>query len=197
MDAALIAAHGDNPKLMPSLHLPVQSGSDKVLKAMNRRHRISDYLRVIERIRNARPDIALSSDFIVGFPGEDDDDFEATLALCREVGYAMSYSFAYSARPGTPAAGRTEIEPQRVSDRLQRLQALLAEQQYAFQQSMVGKLMPVLLEKPGREAGQMVGKTPWLHSAHLQAGPELAGSIVNARILRSEKNTLAAEIAAA
>ena len=157
MDADLIAAHGEEAKLMPFLHLPVQSGSDKVLKAMNRRHRAEDYLRLVERIRAARPDMALSGDFIVGFPGETEADFAETLALVAEVGYAQAFSFAYSARPGTPAAGRPGVPEAEKSERLQRLQALLTRQQAAFQAAQVGLTMPVLIEKPGREPGQMAG----------------------------------------
>ena len=190
MDDDLIAAHGEVDKLMPYLHLPVQSGSDKVLKAMNRKHTAESYLRLIERIREARPDIALSGDFIVGFPGEDDADFEATLALCREVEYAQAYSFKYSARPGTPAADRVEVDEDVKSERLQRLQELLTRHQYEFQLSMIGKTMPILLEKPGRESGQMIGKSPYLHAVHLDAPESLTGKIVNARIDHSERNSL-------
>ncbi len=195
MDDDLIAAHAEIGKLMPSLHLPVQSGSNRVLKAMNRQHTTEDYLRTIEKIRDARPDIALSSDFIVGFPGEDDEDFAATLALCRDVGYATAYSFAYSARPGTPAAGREELPGAVIAERLRSLQDLLAKQQMAFQIAMVGKTMPVLVEKAGREPGQMVGKTPWMHTAHFLAPTAAKGALVSVNILRSEKNTLAAECA--
>ena len=145
----LIAAFAEEPKLMPYLHLPVQSGSDRVLKAMNRRHTAESYLAVLARMRAARPDIALSGDFIVGFPGETEDDFQATLALCEEVRYAQAFSFKYSARPGTPASGRAEVPEDVKSERLQRLQALLGRHQAAFQQAMVGRTLPVLLEKPG------------------------------------------------
>ena len=190
MDDDLIAAHGEVEKLMPYLHLPVQSGSDKILKAMNRRHTAKSYLRVIERIREARPDIALSGDFIVGFPGEDDADFEDTLALVREVNYAQAYSFKYSARPGTPAADRAEVDEDVKSERLQRLQELLTKQQYEFQQSMIGKTLPILLEKEGREAGQMIGKSPYLHAVHLDAPVNHVGKIVMARIEKTERNSL-------
>ena len=150
----LIAAHAENPKLMPYLHLPVQSGSDRILKAMNRGHTSADYLRLVERIRAARPDIAMSGDFIVGFPGETEDDFRATLELVREVGYAFAYSFKYSPRPGTPAADAGDQVPAEVAqDRLHRLQALLHAQQTAFNASLVGRTVPVLLEKPGKRAG--------------------------------------------
>ncbi len=190
MDDDLIAAHGEVKKLMPYLHLPVQSGSDKVLKAMNRKHTAEHYLRLLERIREARPDIALSGDFIVGFPGEEEADFEDTLALCREVKYAQAYSFKYSARPGTPAADRAHVDESVKADRLARLQELLNQHQYDFQTSMVGKTLPVLLEKPGREAGQMVGKSPYLQAVHVDADQADVGKIVQAEIIKSQKNSL-------
>ncbi len=190
MDDDLIAAHGEVEKLMPYLHLPVQSGSDKVLKAMNRKHTAEHYLRLLERIREARPDIALSGDFIVGFPGEDEADFEDTLALCREVKYAQAYSFKYSARPGTPAADRAHVDESVKADRLARLQELLNQHQYDFQASMVGKTLPVLLEKPGREAGQIVGKSPYLQAVHVDADQADVGKIVQAEIIKSQKNSL-------
>ncbi|MFT3972880.1 MAG: tRNA (N6-isopentenyl adenosine(37)-C2)-methylthiotransferase MiaB [Amaricoccus sp.] len=196
MDDALIAAHGDEAKLMPFLHLPVQSGSDRVLKAMNRRHRAEDYLRLVERIRAARPDMALSGDFIVGFPGETEADFAETLSLVETVGYAQAYSFAYSARPGTPAAGRPGVAEAEKSDRLQRLQAVLARQQAAFQTAQVGRTLPVLVEKPGREPGQMTGRSPYLNAVHLAAPGDLAGRIVPVRIVASVANSLAGELAA-
>ncbi|MFO1105334.1 MAG: tRNA (N6-isopentenyl adenosine(37)-C2)-methylthiotransferase MiaB [Amaricoccus sp.] len=191
----LIAAHAEEPKLMPYLHLPVQSGSDRVLKAMNRRHRADAYLALVARIRAARPDIALSGDFIVGFPGETEADFQATLDLVAAVGYAQAYSFAYSARPGTPAADRPAVDPAEASERLQRLQALLARQQKDFQDSMVGRVLPVLLERAGRDPGQLVGKTPYLHAVHVPADPDLVGRIVGVRILASMRNSLAGELA--
>ena len=190
----LIEAFGEVEKLMPYLHLPVQSGSDKVLKAMNRKHTAESYLRVLERIRAVRPDIALSGDFIVGFPGEEEEDFQATLALCREVRYAAAYSFKYSPRPGTPAADRAHVDESVKGERLQRLQALLTAHQYEFQQSMVGRTIPVLLERAGRDPGQMVGKSPYLHAVHLLAAPEMAGQVVAAKILHSERNSLAGEL---
>ena len=190
----LIEAFGEVEKLMPYLHLPVQSGSDKVLKAMNRKHTAESYLRVLERIRAVRPDIALSGDFIVGFPGEEDEDFQATLDLCQEVRYAAAYSFKYSPRPGTPAADRAHVDEAVKGERLQRLQALITAHQYEFQQSMVGNTIPVLLERAGRDAGQMVGKSPYLHAVHLLAAPELAGQVVQAKILHSERNSLAGEL---
>ncbi|MEL6264777.1 MAG: tRNA (N6-isopentenyl adenosine(37)-C2)-methylthiotransferase MiaB [Pseudomonadota bacterium] len=192
MDDALIAAHGEEAKLMPYLHLPVQAGSDRVLKAMNRRHTAEAYCRLVERIRAARPDLALSGDFIVGFPGETDADFEATLALVRAVGYAQAYSFKYSPRPGTPAAGAEQVDEATKTDRLARLQALLAEQQAAFQQAMVGRFTEVLIEKPGRHPGQMVGRSPWLQAVHLDATPDRVGQILPVEITAAGPNSLAA-----
>jgi tRNA-2-methylthio-N6-dimethylallyladenosine synthase len=192
----LVALHAGEAKLMPFLHLPVQSGSDRVLKAMNRKHTAESYLRLIERIRAARPDMALSGDFIVGFPGETDADFRATLALVEAVGYAQAYSFAYSPRPGTPAAGRPEVDPAARSERLQALQRLLARQQRAFQAGLVGRTLPVLIEKPGRETGQMAGRSPYLNAVHLQAPPDLAGRIVPVRMVAAQANSLAGEPAA-
>ncbi len=193
MSDDLIAAHGTEAKLMPYLHLPVQSGSDRVLKAMNRRHTAEDYLRIVERIRAARPDMALSGDFIVGFPGETEADFEATLALVEAVGYAQAYSFAYSPRPGTPAAGRPEIPAGVRSERLQRLQALLSRQQAAFQAELVGRALPVLVEKPGRDPGQMVGRSPYLNAVHLEGAADLVGEVVPVRIVAVGRNSLSGE----
>jgi tRNA-2-methylthio-N6-dimethylallyladenosine synthase len=193
MEEDLIAAHGDEPKLMPYLHLPVQSGSDRVLKAMNRKHTAEQYLRLIERIRAARPDILLSSDFIVGFPGETDADFAATLDLIRAVGYGQAYSFKYSARPGTPAAEKPELPADVVDARLQTLQALLTEQQRAVQQSMVGRELGVLYEKPGRQAGQMIGKSDHLHAVYVNDPAGKVGELVRVRILASSTNSLAGE----
>jgi len=177
MDDDLIAAHGDVPALMPYLHLPIQSGSDRILSAMNRRHRVDQYLDVVDRLRRARPDIALSSDFIVGFPGETEIDFEATLALVRTVGYAQAYSFKFSARPGTPAAELADqVTDAAKSDRLHRLQTLLDEQQRAFNRSTVGRRVPVLFERPGRRAGQFVGRTPQNQAIHVAAPRDLVGT---------------------
>jgi tRNA-2-methylthio-N6-dimethylallyladenosine synthase len=197
MDDALIAAHGEEPKLMPFLHLPVQSGSDRVLKAMNRKHRAADYLRLVERIRSARPDMALSGDFIVGFPGETEADFQATLDLVAAVGYAQAFSFAYSARPGTPAAGRPEVAAEAKSERLQRLQALLARSQAAFQAGLVGRTLPVLVEKPGRKPGQMVGRSPYLTAVHFDAATDQVGRILPVRIVAAEPNSLGGALATA
>jgi len=173
----LIAAHRDLPHLMPFLHLPVQSGSDRVLAAMNRRHTAADYLRIIGRLRAARPDLALSSDFIVGHPGETDADFAATLALVREVRFAQAFSFVYSARPGTPAAGAPNPVPQVVRDaRLQELLALLREQQGAFNLATLGQALPVLFTGPGRRPGQMSGRTPYLQPVHIDGSTALIGT---------------------
>ena len=194
MDDALIAAHGECEKLMPYLHLPVQSGSDRILKAMNRKHTAEQYIRLIERIRAARPDLLLSGDFIVGFPGETDADFEDTMSLIETVGYGQAYSFKYSARPGTPAAEREEL-PEDVKDaRLQRLQALLRDQQKAAQDAMVGRTVKVLFEKPGRFEGQMVGKSEYLHAVHVQTNQYVKGDIATVRVKASNSNSLTGEI---
>ncbi len=193
MDDDLIAAHGDVAKLMPYLHLPVQSGSDRILKAMNRKHTAEAYLRLIERIRAARPDILLSSDFIVGFPGETDADFAATLDLIRAVGYGAAYSFKYSARPGTPAAEKPEIATEIADFRLQTLQTLITEQQRARQEAMVGRVVGVLYEKPGRIAGQMIGKSDHLHAVFVNDSLGKVGELVQVKILASSSNSLAAE----
>lgn len=195
MDDDLIAAHGDEPKLMPYLHLPVQSGSDRILKAMNRKHTAAQYLRVIERLRAARPDLLLTSDFIVGFPGETDADFEDTMSLIREVGYGAAFSFKYSARPGTPAAEKPGVADDVATERLHRLQALLTAQQRATQDSMVGREVSVLFEKPGRLAGQMVGKSDYLHAVHVRDAGVEVGQIARVRIVESAPNSLAGVIA--
>ncbi len=191
MSDDLIAAHAEIPELMPYLHLPVQAGSDRVLKAMNRKHTAQSYIDLIARIRDARPDIALSGDFITGFPGETEADFQETLALVRQVKYAQAYSFKYSPRPGTPAANAEQVPEDAKSDRLARLQALLTEQQTAFQQACVGRTMPVLLEKAGRMPGQMVGRSPYLQAVHLDAKPDLTGRIVDVAVTASAPNSLA------
>ena len=192
MDDALIAAHGEIDKLMPYLHLPVQSGSDRILKRMNRSHTAESYLRLIERIRAARPDIVMSGDFIVGFPEETDADFEATMALVREVKYGYAYSFKYSTRPGTPAAERPQVEPAIADERLQRLQGLITGQQREIQNSMVGRDVSVLVEKTGREAGQMVGKSEYLHSVHIDEAQAEIGDVVRVRIVDAKTNSLTA-----
>ncbi len=197
MDEELLAAHRDVPQLMPFLHLPVQSGSDRVLKAMNRRYRADDYRAAADRLRRARADIALSSDFIVGFPGESEPDFEATLTLVREVGFAQAFSFKYSRRPGTPAALLPEQVPEDVkSARLLRLQALLAEQQRRFNAGMVGRTMLVLFEKPGRHAGQLAGRSPYLQPVHAAAPDALLGCIAPVAIQGVEPNSLSGSLAA-
>ncbi|RYH10152.1 tRNA (N6-isopentenyl adenosine(37)-C2)-methylthiotransferase MiaB [Tropicimonas sp. IMCC6043] len=189
MDDDLIAAHGDCEKLMPYLHLPVQSGSDRILKRMNRGHTAEAYIRLVERIRAVRPDILMSGDFIVGFPEETEADFQATMDLVAEVGYGQCYSFKYSARPGTPAAERPLVDPAEANDRLHRLQALLARQQQQAQDAMVGKEVGVLFEKPGRLPGQMVGKSDHLHAVHVtcDAAP---GVLARVKITESGPNSL-------
>ncbi|QPI85053.1 tRNA (N6-isopentenyl adenosine(37)-C2)-methylthiotransferase MiaB [Rhodobacterales bacterium HKCCA1288] len=190
MEDDLIAAFGDCDKLMPYLHLPVQSGSDRILKAMNRKHTAQDYLDLIARIRDARPDLLLSGDFIVGFPGETDEDFAQTMDLVRKVNYGQAYSFKYSARPGTPAAERADVAPEIADSRLQELQALLTEQQRAAQDGMVGRELPVLFEKHGRQEGQLIGKSGYLHSVHAVAPAELIGQVAMVRIIKSATNSL-------
>jgi tRNA-2-methylthio-N6-dimethylallyladenosine synthase len=187
----LIAAHRDNPKLMPYLHLPVQSGSDAVLEAMNRQHKADDYRRLVERIRAACPDIALTSDFIVGFPGESDADFDATLQLVRDIGYATAFSFKYSKRPGTPASTLRKQIPEAVKTaRLEALQKLLLSQQYGFDDCQIGKTLPVLFEKSGREARQLMGRTPYLQPVHVEGDTDLIGSVANVKITRRTANSL-------
>ena len=191
MNAALIAAHRDNPKLMPYLHLPVQSGSDRILKAMNRKHTRDFYRRIIDDTRAARPDIALSSDFIVGFPGESDADFEQTMALVREIGFAAAYSFKYSARPGTKAAeGEDSVSEALKTERLLALQALILDQQNAFNRATIGRTVPVLFEKPGRYDGQAAGKSPYLQAVHVDAGSVDAVAGLIGRILAVEVTEL-------
>jgi len=187
----LIAAHGELPELMPYLHLPVQAGSDRVLRAMNRKHTAESYVRLVERIRAARPDIAISGDFIVGFPGETEKDFEDTLALVREVGYASAFSFRYSRRPGTPAAAMPgQVDKATGEDRLARLQALLDAQRHAFNAATVGKTVPVLFEKPGRHPGQAVGRSPYLQAVHVAGAAELLGQIAEVTIEAAGNNSL-------
>jgi tRNA-2-methylthio-N6-dimethylallyladenosine synthase len=194
MDEELIEAHRDLRALMPYLHLPVQSGSDRILKAMNRRHKAADYLKLIDRIRGVRADIAMSGDFIVGFPGETDADFEATLELVRTVQYAQAFSFKYSPRPGTPGAEMKDHVPEAVKDeRLQRLQSLLAGQQEDFTAAMAGRTIDALIEKPGRQAGQRVGRSPWLQPVIVDETAGEIGDIVNVRITRTGRNSLFAE----
>jgi tRNA-2-methylthio-N6-dimethylallyladenosine synthase len=195
VDDSLVAAHRDVPELMPFLHLPVQSGSDRVLAAMNRRHKGDDYRRIIERLRGARPDIAFSSDFIVGFPGEDDADFAATLDLAREIGYAQAFSFKYSPRPGTPAALMPQQVPEAIkAERLAALQALLTAQQREFNAAAVGREMPVLFEKRGRHRGQLIGRSPYLQAVHAAAPERLIGTLVPVRLVRVDTNSMAGEV---
>jgi len=191
MGEDLIAAHRDLPALMPYLHLPVQSGSDAILEAMNRQHTSDDYRRIVERVRAARADLALSSDFIVGFPGESDKDFEATLALVGDIGYAQAYSFKYSKRPGTPAsAARKQIPEDVKSARLQALQDLLVRQQQAFNKSCEGRTVSVLFEKPGRKKDQAVGRSPYLQPVHVEDAGALIGQIRDVKILEAQPNSL-------
>ena len=195
MTEGLIAAHGEIAELMPYLHLPVQAGSDRILAAMNRSHSVDSYLRVIERVRAARPDIAVSGDFIVGFPGESEEDFQATLDVIHETRYAMAYSFKFSRRPGTPAATMgDQIAEEVMNERLQRLQALLNEQQHGFNTATVGKTTRLLLERRGKLDGQLIGKTPWLQSAHVIAPGLVIGDMVDVRISAAGPNSLTAEL---
>ncbi|MCW1430481.1 tRNA (N6-isopentenyl adenosine(37)-C2)-methylthiotransferase MiaB [Novosphingobium sp. JCM 18896] len=196
MTDALIAAHRDNPKLMPFLHLPVQAGSDRVLKAMNRSHTAESYLKVLDKVRAVRPDIALSGDFIVGFPGETEAEFAETLALVEAVGYAQCFSFKYSPRPGTPAATMDGQVPADVMDnRLQRLQDALNRSQVAFNQATVGRRCEVLVERKGKLPGQWLGKTPWLQSAHF-VGEAAIGDIVTVDLIEAGANSLSARLVA-
>ena len=195
MTADLIALHCDEPKLMPYLHLPVQSGSNKVLKAMNRGHSRESYLRIVEQIRKTRPDLALSSDFIVGFPGESDSDFERTLDLVRQVQYAQAFSFKYSPRPGTPAAATVAQIPEAVkSERLYALQALLTEQMNLFNARAEGRVMPVLFDKYGRLPGQAAGRTPYLQPVHVNGAAAYIGEVHQVRISKVLPNSLLGEL---
>ncbi len=198
MDDELIAAHRDLPQLMPFLHLPVQSGSDPILDAMNRKHTSDDYRRLIEKLRNVRPDIALSSDFIIGFPGESDRDFQETMRLIRDIGFAQAYSFTYSRRPGTPAA----VMPNQIADdvknaRLQELQQLLRTQQEQFNQSMIGKTLPILFDRAGRYEGQMHGRTPYMQAIHVQGPARIVGREFNVVIENVGMNSLTGRVLAA
>ncbi|MFA7428897.1 MAG: tRNA (N6-isopentenyl adenosine(37)-C2)-methylthiotransferase MiaB [Rhodospirillaceae bacterium] len=196
LDDALIAAHRDLPQMMPFIHLPVQSGSDRILRAMNRGHTAAEYEALVARLRAANPDIALSSDFIVGFPGETDADFEATLDLVRRVGFIQAYSFKYSPRPGTPAAAMETQVPEAVkSERLAALQALLLDQQAAFNESCVGREMDVLLDRPGRHDGQMLGRSPYMQPVHVDAAQALYGQVVRLRIKSATGSSLSGVLA--
>ena len=180
---------------MPYLHLPVQSGSDRILKAMNRGHSAEHYLRLVERVRASRPDIALSGDFIVGFPGETETDFEATLALAREARYASAFSFAYSRRPGTPASAMPgQIDAEVRTERLHRLQALLEEQQRDFNAGFAGRTVKVLFERPGRHSGQILGRSPWLQAVHAEGPQQMIGQVVPVKITGVARMSLAASV---
>jgi tRNA-2-methylthio-N6-dimethylallyladenosine synthase len=186
----LIAAHGEVEKLMPYLHLPVQSGSNRILKAMNRSHTVETYLATIEKMRAARPDVALSGDFIVGFPGETEEDFEATLRIVDEVRYASAYSFKYSPRPGTPAATMEDQIPREImDDRLQRLQARINEHQLAFNRSKVGVDTQVLIERKGKHDGQMIGRSPWLQSVHIDSDAQ-PGDVIDVTLVAAGPNSM-------
>jgi tRNA-2-methylthio-N6-dimethylallyladenosine synthase len=194
MDDDLIAAHGDMPAMMPFLHLPVQSGSDRILKAMNRGHTAAEFHGIIARVRAARPGIAIASDFIVGFPGETDGDFEATMDLVRKTGFATAYSFKYSRRPGTPAAEMFSQVPEDVKDaRLQTLQALLRDQQTAFNADQIGQSLDILVTGKGRMPGQVHGRSPYMQAVHFDGPSELIGQIASVRIIGSSMNSLAGE----
>jgi tRNA-2-methylthio-N6-dimethylallyladenosine synthase len=196
VDDSLIAAHRDLDTLMPFVHLPVQSGSDRILATMNRRHTVADYRRVIDRLRGTRDDMVFSSDFIVGFPGETEDDFAATLALIAQIGYAGAYSFKYSARPGTPAAEMTAtVDAAVMDDRLARLQEIISKQQTAFNRGFVGRTVDVLFERPARDAGQIVGRSPWLQPVHVMASPEIVGTIHAVAVTALERYSLFGSLA--
>ena len=191
MDDELISAHRNVPELMPFLHLPVQSGSDRILAAMNRRHRADDYRRLVDRLREARPDLALASDFIVGFPGETEADFQATLDLVRDVGFAQAYSFKYSRRPGTPASAMdAQVADAIKVERLARLQTLLNDQQQAFNERSVGRVMAVLFNRPGKHAGQLVGRSPYMQAVHARASGDAFGVIAAVRVDAAHANSL-------
>ncbi|HEY3812164.1 MAG TPA: tRNA (N6-isopentenyl adenosine(37)-C2)-methylthiotransferase MiaB [Caulobacteraceae bacterium] len=195
MGEDLIAAHGELDELMPYLHLPVQAGSNRVLRAMNRKHTAESYVALIEKIRTARPDIAISGDFIVGFPGETEKDFEDTLNLVRTVRYASAFSFKYSRRPGTPAAAMpNQVAREVADDRLQRLLAVLDEQRHGFDAAQVGRTFPVLFEKPGRKAGQAIGRSPYLQAVHAENARALIGRITPVRIAAAVSNSLLGEL---
>lgn len=194
MDDDLIAAHRDVPALMPFLHLPVQSGSDAVLEAMNRGHTVDEYRRLVDRLRTRRPDLALSSDFIVGFPGESDHDFAATLALIREIGFAQSFSFKYSRRPGTPASVmRAQVSEALKSERLAQLQDLLSVQQRAFNTAQLGRVLPVLFESKGRKKDQLTGRTPYLQTVNVKAAETMIGQVAAVRVIEVLANSLAGD----
>ncbi len=195
MDQSLIDAHRGVPKLMPFMHLPVQSGSDRILKAMNRKHTADDYRAIIDRVRQARPDIALSSDFIVGFPGETEEDFEQTMQLVRDIGFASAYSFKYSPRPGTPAAAMKGLVHEKIKDeRLQCLQTALAEQQTAFNNSFVGKNMTIMFDRKGQSKNQLLGKTEYNQSVHIDAGAIKIGDFSQITIISATQSSLSGRV---
>ena len=194
MDEELISAFGTHEKLMPYLHLPVQSGSDRILKAMNRKHTSKSYKQIIQSLRSIRPDLLLSGDFIVGFPGETNLDFQETLDLVREVKFGQAYSFRYSARPGTPAAEKDAVPKEIAVERLHKLQALLTIQQKEVQSNMVGKTLSVLFEKPGRKVGQLIGKSEYLHAVHVVAPTEFIGTVKSVKVVESLTNSLSGEL---
>ena len=194
MNNDLYRAHAEIPQLMPYLHLPVQAGSDRILDAMNRHHTRDDYMRIIDRLREARPDMALSGDFIVGFPGETDRDFADTLSLINDVNYASAYSFKFSPRPGTPASLSEDQVPEDVkSERLQSLQQLISAQQFAFNQAKVGEVMDILIERPANRANQMAGRSPWMQAVHFSSDVGAIGDIVSLKITEAHQNSLSAE----
>lgn len=195
MSDDLIEAHGDVEKLSPFLHLPVQSGSDRILKAMNRQHTAEDYLRIVDRVRAARPDIALASDFIVGFPGESEKDFEDTLALVKAAGFAQAYAFKYSPRPGTPASGmRLQVDEAVKEERLSRLLALIGEQARAFNEATVGRRLPVLFSREGKREGQVLGYSPYMQSVHVENGAHLANRIAEVEIVGATGTSLTGQL---
>ena len=195
MNNDLYRAHAEIPQLMPYLHLPVQAGSDRILDAMNRHHTRDDYMRIIDRLREARPDMALSGDFIVGFPGETDRDFMDTLSLIREVNYASAYSFKYSPRPGTPASlSEDQVPEDAKAERLQTLQQLISAQQFAFNQAKVGDVMDILIERPANRADQMAGRSPWMQAVHFPSDVGAIGDIVSLKITEAHQNSLSASL---
>jgi tRNA-2-methylthio-N6-dimethylallyladenosine synthase len=197
MSDSLIAAHRDNPALAPYLHLPIQAGADRVLAAMNRKHRVRDYLDIVARVRRARPDVALSSDFIVGFPGETDAEFRQTLAVVREVGFASAYAFKYSPRPGTPAADLADpIDETVKAERLAELYALIDEQRLAFNRALVGRRLDVLFDRPGRRPGQIVGRSPYMQSVRAEGEASRIGAMTSVEIVGLGVNTLIGRIVA-
>ena len=191
VDDDLVACHHDLKQLMPYLHLPIQSGSDKILKAMNRRHNSADYLRVVEKLQKANPDLRMSSDFIVGFPGEDDADFQATLDVVNQVKFIQAFSFKYSRRAGTPAAVmKNQVEEKVKKERLDILQNLLFSYQRKFNEASVGKVMPVLFDMKGRHSGQLIGRTPYMQNLHAELGKEFLNKIVNVKVTEATTNSL-------